>query len=1129
MKKEVLGIDISKLTIDVYLHVNQSHELFNNNPAGFRKLISWLKKGKINIKDLLVCFEHTGMYSFELANFLTIKNIDYVMESAIQIKRSMGIVRGKNDKIDAQVWAERTAEKSGLDPKTKRLKLRIDNPVELDGDGAYANNILDMFPQQLKKDFIASLDPEYDEKLIADITGENYVESHEIEKLVEKIASFAKDQGYDGIVGQYDGFEHTVAFDPSQIKSADPITYDNDGNVIPLSQRFNPEKDDIRYDIPEELKLPLRVKKPVLKRKPQNSLVTTLRDLSKKVAPTHEDLFVPKSAKQGLRGYIAKAEKIMRRAMGERQHVYESLTHKLKKEKVSFDKQPKLGIAATDYYEVHGTSGMAKALEAQGLSKADAEKTEAIFGTKDSGGIVTYYDRFLDVVKKFKGKDFKGLANYLSHIYKNPPEAEKIIANALSKNPMEGSKYFTKHRVIETLAKAEAERGLERATTNPVRNLLAYVNAVQQFEMAQTIFRDLKDSGLIMTPKQFAKAISDGSLDKEAAREWEPLNDKIFKMVIPHLYTTKAGEEKLLGMTDMGNYLAPPGVASMVNNITSKGITNPLLKDAGVVNNALNAVQLGLSTFHGNFILALNGVNDMTLAMSSLLRGDLKNAAKYAGKTVTFPITSIFDYRYGKKIREAYLDKDVYAKSPEPVRKIVDAMLDANARVSMPSKYKVLKDDNIHTIVNNFKDGKYLGGTAKGLGWAIQKTTAPIMEKLVPTMKLSAFAKLYQEELLRNPEADQAKVAAEMWDRTEDRLGQMSYDNLFWDNTLKDAMHLAVRSVGWNLGDIREAGLGAVDTAKLAGKLVTRKASTKDVTQRTLFLIALPVVTAYIGAVMTYLMTGEPPDELADYFNPPTGGLNPDGTATRLSIPTYMRDFLAVKHQGILTTAGHKASPLLNMLSELASGEDYFGEVLFDDNENYLKSGAKFLGRHLEPFSIQGAMNIKKKGGDAGAMALAALGFTPAPRYITQTKDEKKIVELFRDRFKGSKSHAMAERSRALSKIEMDWRKTGKWDEKALKEAKKNGLITNIKSFKTHRKNTGLERMFRMLSAEDQASLWEDMSSEGQKHFGTLLSNRAKTLLRARGAKNIPSKRNSSTGYKTNYKTNYSTGYKTRY
>jgi len=106
MKKEVLGVDISKLTIDVYLHVNQSHELFDNNAAGFKKLISWLKSKKINVEDLLICFEHTGMYSFELANFLTNKKISYVMESAIQIKRSMGMVRGKSDRVDAMRIAD---------------------------------------------------------------------------------------------------------------------------------------------------------------------------------------------------------------------------------------------------------------------------------------------------------------------------------------------------------------------------------------------------------------------------------------------------------------------------------------------------------------------------------------------------------------------------------------------------------------------------------------------------------------------------------------------------------------------------------------------------------------------------------------------------------------------------------------------------------------------------------------------------------------------------------------------------------------------------------------------------------------------------------------------------------------
>ena len=38
-----------------------------------------------------------------------------------------------------------------------------------------------------------------------------------------------------------------VTFNFEQIKSADPVTYDNNGNVIPLSERFNKDNNDIRY------------------------------------------------------------------------------------------------------------------------------------------------------------------------------------------------------------------------------------------------------------------------------------------------------------------------------------------------------------------------------------------------------------------------------------------------------------------------------------------------------------------------------------------------------------------------------------------------------------------------------------------------------------------------------------------------------------------------------------------------------------------------------------------------------------------------------------------------------------------------------------------------------------------
>jgi hypothetical protein len=43
-----------------------------------------------------------------------------------------------------------------------------------------------------------------------------------------------------------------LAFDSSQLKSADAVTRDENGNVIPLKERFNPEKKDIRYSVGDD-------------------------------------------------------------------------------------------------------------------------------------------------------------------------------------------------------------------------------------------------------------------------------------------------------------------------------------------------------------------------------------------------------------------------------------------------------------------------------------------------------------------------------------------------------------------------------------------------------------------------------------------------------------------------------------------------------------------------------------------------------------------------------------------------------------------------------------------------------------------------------------------------------------
>lgn len=72
-----------------------------------------------------------------------------------------------------------------------------------------------------------------------------------LEKDFEQVG-IPKDADGTMVFGMTDGVEATnqyVAFRPNQIKSADPVTYNDAGNVIPLSQRFNPERDDIRYAV----------------------------------------------------------------------------------------------------------------------------------------------------------------------------------------------------------------------------------------------------------------------------------------------------------------------------------------------------------------------------------------------------------------------------------------------------------------------------------------------------------------------------------------------------------------------------------------------------------------------------------------------------------------------------------------------------------------------------------------------------------------------------------------------------------------------------------------------------------------------------------------------------------------
>lgn len=106
-RKSIIGIDISKKTFDVALGQNVaqpsvSHSSFPNSLKGFEKLDAWLGEKQILWKDVLICLENTGIYHRLLCSFLLSKKALVWVETPVQIKWSMGLQRGKSDKVDAQ-------------------------------------------------------------------------------------------------------------------------------------------------------------------------------------------------------------------------------------------------------------------------------------------------------------------------------------------------------------------------------------------------------------------------------------------------------------------------------------------------------------------------------------------------------------------------------------------------------------------------------------------------------------------------------------------------------------------------------------------------------------------------------------------------------------------------------------------------------------------------------------------------------------------------------------------------------------------------------------------------------------------------------------------------------------------
>ena len=99
--KNIIGIDTGKSSIDFSFLENGEKKKIGIVENSVKKLELFFNDLKIDVKETLFCMEHTGIYNFHLLSVLQNHGANIWLENPIQIKRSMGMTRGKNDKIDA--------------------------------------------------------------------------------------------------------------------------------------------------------------------------------------------------------------------------------------------------------------------------------------------------------------------------------------------------------------------------------------------------------------------------------------------------------------------------------------------------------------------------------------------------------------------------------------------------------------------------------------------------------------------------------------------------------------------------------------------------------------------------------------------------------------------------------------------------------------------------------------------------------------------------------------------------------------------------------------------------------------------------------------------------------------------
>lgn len=766
----------------------------------------------------------------------------------------------------------------------------------------------------------------------------------------------------------------------------------------------------------------------------------------------------------------------------------------------------------------------------------------------------------------FGGQSESGyVENYWQRNWKQKGKPAKTSG---SPKLFEGTKSWTKKRIFPYFSDA-VEAGIDPVSWNIFDQFdHGYIDALK-YLCDHTIVKITQENGLL-------KYKRGGGPPTKAPDDRAWLDPQIGQVLtrsalVKNEETGKMEWKPSPGLHVQGWWHADPYVANILNHMVTKGLASyhgpttmgvigSLYRTLRSVQNAMTQSLLSVSGFHGVTVSMDAVAQNFSDAMQSWMNAEFKDGMVSFAKAATVLPTVIENVFEGTKLR-----KQMREGTADPgfekwyVAGGGRLELDSESRIGAAEHFS----DSLHRMLGRQgwipyerqEDGSFAPISGSKDFWqrswaaaklpvlapfaAIDYAARPLMKHFVPIMKLAAAKILYAAELKRLSEdakdAVKALSSRKVIQQIENRMGQLTKDNLNWHPLLNDFLNATFLATTWNYGSVAlfggaQADLGRAirdlhlsvsanfadpETAEAIRKKIKEDREQRGETGKNAWftrnmsqVLATKLVYIFVTGILTYILTGSFRRDPKHIDKIRTGQKTPEGKDEYLDIAGYnsvYRDLwraemalTGIQHKGNDLTSGWslgvpspghtgqiikgKLSPALKLGSDLWTNTDWTGNRQVFDPDAPFGTKAKQMDEH----ALKGAIPISvkqatEKWDSQGVKSLrTVVGTNIPPKRETDSDAEARLRQMLLDRQPRVVEKAKGDRE-AMIRNAKDAYVVG--NPKPLEELKAQGLLT-AKDQKNILRNFKDQSLIVRLSnatnieAGDLIKVWDDMTPE---------------------------------------------------